>query len=502
MRKTGLLLLLSFLGTMGFAGLFAATTPLASRLTTNVSVFYNYLPIVILAVFVSVGIAVLYYAMGWILNNSTVKAGAISEFEQVLGTVVIVVIILAFFNVYGSAIISSSSLTKSLTAICGAGQLGSANTLVTFFSTATAGPTQTICESIVGSGQGSTITSNIDYGLGATYAIIANLSSQEAANLDALNVFEGYYSTLSTFTPQEYICWPNTCIEPLKAPIFGYVVYSYSPFSLYDKIRGTTLYVGTEALISFYISIFQLIIIIIMLFAWPYLLAAGIILRASFFTRKAGGLLMAIVIVAIVLYPLLNLFEYTSLTNTQLSPIGASSIPTVSLTGQAPCPTADILSSSVVTTVSSLFSAVSCGTISNPAPVVSYTDTKLNFYVIPPLENILNHDGCWPPGGSVLLSDILVAGFYSIPGYGQYLAIKDIIGAFAGSLPSPAIPWFHCNPSNVIQSIFDLAKLYGMVFATTVLLPVLNILILLSAVKNISGLLGGDTRIVGLGKLV
>ncbi len=460
-------------------------------LTSNVSVFYNWLPVIIVAVFAAVGLTAIYYGLGALLNNQRVKTNAINEFYQVLGTVVVVIIILAIFSVYGSAIIADGPLTTALANICGSNQLGSANTMVNFLSsnsldTATTGPTSQICADIVAVGQGSGITSKIDYGLGATYAIIANLTNQEAESLNAVNVFETYASTLNSFLPTESLCWPATCADTNLLPS-GYIVYQYRPWSLYDKIRGMTLYVGAEALLSFYISIMQLIVIIMLLFAWPYILAAGIILRASFFTRKAGGLLIAIVIVAIILYPLLNLFEYASLSNTLSSPIGASKIPAFTLKGQAPC------------SLTSLFTG--CG-IKNPAPVIDYTDTKLNFYVLPNLEYVLNLDGCWPPAGNVFLSDALIAGAYSIPGYATFLAIKDIIGAFVSSLPSPPIPWFSCNPGNAIQSIVDLAKFYGMVFVTTVLLPVLNILILLSGVKNISSLLGGDTRILGLGKLV
>jgi hypothetical protein len=73
-----------------------------------------------------------------------------------------------------------------------------------------------------------------------------------------------------------------------------------------SMIKSTQL----EAVLTFYVMLMQLLVITFFLFAWPYILAAGIILRSSFFTRRTGGLLMAISLVAVLIYPILYGMEY------------------------------------------------------------------------------------------------------------------------------------------------------------------------------------------------
>ena len=466
---------------------------------TNISAFYNWLPILALAVLAAVGITALYYGAGALLGNARVKATAIGEFWQVLGTLVVLAIILSMLNFFGNAVYQTdSSLTASVQSICSSTQLGASP--INFLKSSTSGPTMSICGLISGAGSsGSDITTNIDYGLAATYAIIANLTSQQGVNLNALNVFENYYNTLASFSPVESICWPSIeCATPVTpATTYIYANYSYKPFDFYTKIRGGTLLVGNEALIGFYTGILELIGIILLLYAWPYLLAAGLILRASFLTRKAGGLMIAIVLVSLLLFPILNIFEYSSLTCNQqssttcnVSPIGANAIPanSVQLYGINPA-----TQSTLCATFSQTCSLTGSGT------VISYNTPNINFYVLPRLDYVLNYYGCWPPQGSILLADTIVAGAYSLPGVGQLLALRDFIGSFAGSLPTSPLG---CTPENTLNSLMGIANFYGMVFTMGVLIPVLNILMLLSAVRGISSLLGGDTSLLGLSRLL
>jgi hypothetical protein len=86
----------------------------------------------------------------------------------------------------------------------------------------------------------------------------------------------------------------------------------------------------------FEIYLIELLLIIGFIYAWPYLLAAGIILKASMFTRKVGGMLIGIVIAGLIIFPIIFLMEYASLNNATLGPIGASAstIPVFTMNGK------------------------------------------------------------------------------------------------------------------------------------------------------------------------
>lgn len=496
MRRINLAFIVLLLGIVsGLA--YAQTSGAASNLNcssglqnciANEAAFNAWVPVIIIAVIAGIGIALIYYAIATLLGNSRLKAGALYELSQVLGTVVILVIIFAVFSFYNAGIYTGyTQLTTSVENICSptvANQLSSSP--INFMSSNIVGPTQTICTQIVDNGPGTSVTSNIDYGLASTYVIVANVTKQAGMSLNDLNVFENYYSTLEQVNPVESVCWPTTCASN-PAGALASLSYNYWPFQFYGKIRTGTLFIASEAEISFFMGILEMMAIIVMLFGWPYMLAAGLILRASFLTRRAGGLIIAIVIVGMFLYPFLNMFEYASLTNSNspVTAIGANVMQfntnnAITLQGQAPC--------------SSL-----C--LSDTNPVVTYGTGTLNFYVFPRLDYILNYYGCWPIEGSLVLEELKIAASYSIPILGEALALKDLLGAFTGSL-SFLGSGTSCTPSALLNSVLALSNFYGQTFVFMVMIPVLNVLMLLSAVKGLSSLLGGDTSLLGLGRLV
>ena len=485
-------------------------------ITSSINVFFNWIPVIIIGIFVSAMIPIVMYALATLINNGRLKQMAIGEFSQVVGTAVIIVIIISALNLYGSAIYQSDAqLAQSVSNICSSAQLGSSpldltNSLLQVPGASNPGPTATICSGIINpaSSGSSDITTNIDYGLAATYAIAANITSQSAININALNVFEDWYGTLSALVVTESVCYPATCaaspaIAPAGPAAFN-ATYSYSPFNLYGKIRGGTLFIGAEAQLVTYLGIVELIAIIIMLFGWPYLLAAGIILRSSFITRRAGGLILSVVIVGLFLYPMLTLFEYAALTNANnpLSPIGIP--PTI----QGANPYNSMLLTGLPIQISSTATTSPSGevTVVGQGPI-DYDSQFINFYVYPRLDYILNYNGCWPPGGSVTLGEAEVAGSYLVPGVGLILAAKDFLSTLPtfGGIPSPGLTFlggFSCTPENILTSIFNISNLYGIIFVSSVLLNIMNLLILLSSIKGISSLLGGDTSLLGLGRLL
>jgi hypothetical protein len=61
---------------------------------------------------------------------------------------------------------------------------------------------------------------------------------------------------------------------------------------------------------------------------------------------------------------------------------------------------------------------------------------------------------------------------------------------------------FACGKDNAINSALAIANLYGVVGVAAYIMPLLNLIIVISAAVGISGLLGGDTDIIGLSKLL
>ena len=73
------------------------------------SVGNEFIPIILIAILADSMIISLWYMISSIINSSEWKAGAISEFYQLVGTVIIMVIIVGALGTYGSAFVSSLS---------------------------------------------------------------------------------------------------------------------------------------------------------------------------------------------------------------------------------------------------------------------------------------------------------------------------------------------------------------------------------------------------------
>lgn len=489
--------------------------------TSSATTFYSWFPIILIGIFLSMMIAIVLYVLASIINNNRLKQMALGEFSQVIGTVLIIVIIILALNMYGTAIYQSDpQLVSSVSQICSSSQLGSSpfnltNSMPPIANPSNLGPTAEICSGLINpASAGSTdITTNIDYGLAATYVIAANLTTQSMLNINAINVFDNWYGTLSSLNVTENVCYPATCFESPAVVPFGpaawNATYSFMPFNLYGKLRGGTLFFGGEAQIVAYLGILELIAIIIMLFGWPYLLAAGIVLRSSFLTRRAGGLILSIVLVGLFLFPMLNMFEYAALTNANnpLSPIGISPI----VNGANPYNSLNVMGLPFASTTPQTIPIPNVNNVPETTitakGAITYGAGHFNMYVYPNLAYVLNYDGCWPTRSSIELADLEIYGAYITPGVSLLLAAKDFLSTIPslGGIPSPGtslLSGFSCDPASILNSIFDISNVYGMIFVTGVLLNVLNILILLSAVKGISSLLGGDTSLLGIGRLI
>ncbi len=295
----------------------------------NYATFQSWLPIVFLAMLASVSMISVHYAVGFVFQNNKVKETARNELMRAFGTGILIVIILWLLNFVGSLQFSVSSISN----VCS--QLGSSQLdIVNSQYSLSAGdlfdsPTYTICNNIIQpiatGNTGGDITPNLDYGLAASEVVVANLTSQAASSLNGLYLYEGWINFLNQMSDTVTVCaGAEGCIYTYAAATYFSLSTPY--FAGYSALEQISPGLITAYTLSFYLFVLEMDFINIFLYSWPYLLAAGLILSSFFLTRRIGGLLIAIAIVALIVFPSLFLFEYSSLSSgTPLSPIGASS---------------------------------------------------------------------------------------------------------------------------------------------------------------------------------
>ncbi len=509
---------------------------------TDYSALQQWLPVVFLAMLASALLVGLYYIIGVAINSGRVKDTARYEFGQVIGTAIVVVLIiiaLVVFSSLFSTVVPRSSMQNICNTLKG-GQLDIINSA--YSSGGSPSPTEVICNNLInGNGGGADITDNLDYGLGSTYVIVANVTNQTASNTNALYIFSTWISFLTTFRGGNEVCFPVDCFSS-DLPAVS-VAYSFGPLTGYDFItKGVLLPLQTQAIFLFQMNVMQLIIVILMLYMWPYLLAAGMILRATIIGRRIGGLLIAIAVTAVIVYPLVFLSEYVSLTSNNLYPIGvpANAIPA---TFSNSAPTSFLGTGTTSNSFSNLniyelptndfpfnsFDNQYYGKIEYQPDSANTVLYKFNAFVFPRLDEVINADGCWPevwvPGGPwgflvnpvVGIAQQLTAGDHISSGNlletegaftafylagGGVTGIANLVGTITSfSASIPYVPTT-CTPPQAMQTFFDLVNVYSLMYVEGVMLPILNILISIVAIMGISGLLGGDTNILGLGKLV
>ncbi len=493
---------------------------------TSYSTLTNWLPIVFLALTASMMIVALYYMLGVAINSKKMRDTAVYEFGQAIGTGIMVIIVLAVM-VFASSIFISvipQTTTQNICNTLGGSQvnlLRSSN--IPNEPNAGSSPTQVVCNDIIkyAGTTGSDITANLDYGLGSVYVIEANVTNQSVGNMNSLYVFSNWIGFLTSFSAGSEICLPDSCVAG-DGPGFR-VRYSYIPLYGYSFISSAAITpLQTQALFMFEMDIMQLIMIILMLYSWPFLLAGGLILRATIYGRKIGGLLIAIAIAAVIVYPMVFMFEYTALSSNSLIPIGipANQIPVTFLnkgainflgTGTTSNTFSDLNINELPTNyVPANFGSLAVSYQQNTANSITY---KFNAFTYPKLDEVINYDGCWPQtwgnlegvrvsSDNLLLSEGTFSGFYLIPLAGLGAGLGNLYGTGLGYETSvPYVPTL-CKPPQAMQTFFDIINVYAIMSVEGVIIPLINILIALVAIKGISSLIGGDTDIVGLGKLV
>lgn len=442
------------------------------------------LPLVSVALLLDSAIVAVWYFVGSMLKNSALKAGAISEFYQLGGTVVITIAILSTLGIAAnmfSGALNSTHLMNSgtLTTMCDGlmnpgGNPNNLNILGPSYSLLSGGSSTSSTSSFPGLCNmlsPTTMGGKIDYPLVASSVIIANLTNQTVTNLNDFFYVDNFIMFLATFTPSISACLGalDTCAAQAGV--------SFTPYAGIDSMKrnfknmGSILTMATESFIA------QLILSSMFLYIWPYLLFIGLVLRATFFTRKIGGLFIALAIGGILFFPIMFSAEYLALgngvplTQAQLNAYGYNSVNAQTLQLPAGC---------------------TGGTTSKP----SCGSYNLNFYTLPSFKEIAIQNQCWTPH-YILDEGLDVGGWLVAPiGFLVNLVNHFLTGAPVGLFP------IVCSTTNLAVMILQMWQAVAITGIITWIIPILNIMIVLSGVRGISGLMGGDTTLAGLSRLI
>ncbi len=482
----------------------------ALLVTTLPNASAQLMPLVILALLLDSAVIVIWYYLGVLLNNSTVKGSAMGEFYQFIGTVIMIGIIIGSLSMLSSIFYSTMGLTNLMspstisnlcTQIQSSSQLdiiGKTNSLLSGPTTGTSMFTG-LC-SLVASGGQSSLTQQLDYPLAAVAVVMANVTNQTAANLNYSFTIDSYLGFLSQLSPTIGLCFDPAeqgvpCLAPIPADPPAFLLnLAFTPYYGYGLLLDNLGTVNTILNLAVSSFIIQMLLVTMFLYAWPYILFGGFVLRSTLFTRRLGGLLIAVAIVGLMVYPAVFSFEYLALGKGLQAGTGTGS-------------PNGINSTYGFNTITSLPGASSTFPQSNALVGTSMPGNYVvNFFVEPNIKGISTYYGCWPniaghstglglaEGSDVVQLLLPLSGLLSAL---QYLSDFSL-GSSAPSFPLVAA----CTPASALSTFFAMMNTYGIIGLDAFVLPLINIAIAVTSISGLSGLFGGDTSLAGLSKIL
>jgi len=503
-------------GALSFIPLLSAVLPSFPVIQTNL------FSLVMAALLVDAAIVSIWYIAGAILNNNKVKGSAKGELEQFFGTALMLAIITGVVLIFGfvySASTTSVNLPSGSTPgtiigqqfmsdIC---QSTLTNSQYDFIATLTAPICINVIEvNLAGKpGKPSDPTLYADLPLATTGVIYADLAQQVADNLNSAFIVDSYLQFLTGLKPNAALCFevPDTpsCLFPTPGTsnFLIKVLVTGAPLAGLNLITQSMGTFSTITYVSLVIFVVQLIFILIFLYTWPYLMFFGFVLRATPFTRKVGGLLIAIAIGGILFYPTIVSMEYLASYNTSYTSGFYQNNVAFCNNGQ-------------------------------------YTYNE-NFFQLPSIQGIAQDCNSWPTLG-LLPTEALDTIIVSLPTYVAFTFIDGFINALGqifydiftanfnfggwiqdiinGAQQGLSGPYSYQNmfaylnmfglpsggpntpTSGAEGMLFGILQEYGIIGVSSYFLPILNLLITLSAIRGLSGVLGGDTSMAGLSRLI
>ncbi|MCL5679945.1 MAG: hypothetical protein M1465_01205 [Candidatus Marsarchaeota archaeon] len=471
-------------------------------------------PIIAIALFIDAAIVGLWYFAGAILNNNRVKSNAMGEFYQVFGTAVLVVVLTGILVIFASTFYSVTSSTSLMSPSTIFNMCKGINTTsqLTILNSSLSQTGSSLLYSSGSSGfpgfcqlvkpkSSPSLTERIDYPLAASGVILANVTNQTATNLNSFFVFDSYIGFQEKLSPTFAICIDPpgffgvvlNCLFPTPIEPDLLIQYSITPFAGYAMIYKSLAALGDLLTAAFESFVAQLTLSAIFIYLWPYMLFSGIILRATPFTRKIGGLLIAIAVGGILFFPLIFSIEYLSLAHGLGPALGYTPGNALTLTpgSYSANDIGNYYGFGNIFTNSTYFIPNSTG-----EPYVT------NFFIMPNISAIAIYGGCWPHNGDIFETEQVDTQHLLIP----FVVVIHSIIAFANHNPTPpsgtfGIPYI-CNSTQALNTNYLMVRAYGVFGITAYFIPIINIIIVLTAIIGLSGLLGGDTSLAGLSRLV
>ncbi|MGC8694643.1 MAG: hypothetical protein ACP5RI_03455 [Candidatus Micrarchaeia archaeon] len=420
--------------------------------------------LVILGFLIAAAIVAIWYIIGALLNNEKIKSGAKSELYQLVGTVVMIGILLALIYVFAS--LYSKVVTFPLQNNCKNLQSTDLYVIDQTLSAPVADG-NTICDvlnaatssQLSGSNGAIPLTELVDVPLAQTVVVTSSLTEQVAENFNMSFYLDGWLGFLSTMTNIWGVCGGERGTATFGAGCFDEevsagVLYQNTPYAGIDLIYKALGTISILLMTELAVFITQLIFENIFLYIWPYLLFLGIIFRATLFTRRLGGLLIAIAVGAILFYPVIFMTEYFTISNVE---------------------------------------SIAPQTISFCNGNYNY---NVNFYQMPSIGAVATACYCYPTRG------LFGEEIYAITGS---LASQGIAtgGTF---VPFSDFSCVYSNKGGAVSitesTLFNLMPVYGLLGVIGYFVPIINILIVVSGITGLSGVLGGDTDLAGLSKLI
>jgi hypothetical protein len=452
------------------------------------------MPIVAAALLLDSGIVAIWYFLGVLLSNEGVKRSARNEAYQLVGTMILAIIVIGFMLIFGSLFFNVLSTTAlmSPTAISGMCQnVMGTTSLVLIGSPSNPNTKNTgsllygpetsttqfegICGIVKSASASPSLAEQIDYPLAAAATILANITNQTAANVNYAYTFDAFIGFLASVKPSIGICatatgYTSLCFADPEAavqPVFD-LDYVFQPYGGYDLLLTNLGTLGVLLTTALEMCNAELNFIVMSLYIWPYLLFIGLVLRATLFTRPLGGLFIAASLAIVLVFPATYAIEYLTLAR----PISSSTGTAYGFNPQT----------------------------SLPANVLPSTGNYvLNFFVQPNLKGIIkNNDGCWPYDDSLIGAEVGDIAFLFIP-FGSLLT--GVVGSAMTGVPNVYLP-NNCHYGSALTIFYQLLNAYGIIGMIIYVLPLLNIVIALTAMRGLSSLMGGDTELAGLAKFM
>jgi hypothetical protein len=495
----------------------------------------NLMPLVVVALMLDAMIVSIWYFIGSILNNSRVKGAALGEFYQFIGTIILIGLLIGSMTIISSALYSSISTTKlmsptAISTLCNnlmkTSQLNilgsSSNSLLAGVSSSSGNKFPGFC-SLVNVNAGTSLTDKLNYPLAAAAVVVANLTNQTAANLNYSFTMDAWLGFLSQLSPVMAVCIgsPPTALQCLPNPLVGPIFrleLTFTPYAGYNLLLSNLTTLGSLLNLSVESFLAQMFFLAIFLYMWPWLFFGGLLLRSTIFTRRIGGLLIAIAVAGLVIYPTIFAIEYTSLGNG--IPVGPNSgnpnglnttygfnaITTLPATPATPWPKAGTISGNYVINffvepnIKAISWSYSCwpnifgSTIPDAAngKSIQIDAAQILGIPVPPI----------PPIAGILGAETADIGQLIIPLTSAFSAIKYLVQFAIGST-SPSFNLIsYCRPTDALKTFFAMLDAYGIIGLVSYLIPLINIIITMSSIFGISQLLGGDVSLAGIGRLV